>query len=66
MLNKALAIPLMPEWAGSLWLNGSEAKLIELLDAGKGQSYAAWRVKTIAEGWQKIIQSSLQQKQIIF
>jgi hypothetical protein len=66
MLNKALAIPIMSEWAMYLWQNGREAKLVNLLDGGKGQGYAAWRVKSAPDGWQKIIQVGLEEKQIEF
>lgn len=66
MLNKALAIPIMSEWAMYLWQNGRETKLIELLDDGKGQGYAAWRVKTMPDGWQEIVQVGLKGKQIAF
>jgi hypothetical protein len=50
MLNKALALPLLPEWAGYRritirWANGRAKKLITLLDEGEGQGYAAWRVQ---------------------
>ena len=66
MLNKALAIPIMSEWALYLWQNGREAKLVKLLDDGKGQGYAAWRVKSAPDGWQEIVQVGLKQKQIEF
>jgi hypothetical protein len=66
MLNKALAIPVLPQWVDYLWQNGREAKLIELLDDGKGQGYAAWRVKALPDSWQEIVQGGLKQKQIVF
>lgn len=66
MLNKALALPLLPEWAGYLWENGRERKLITLLDAGEGQGYAAWRVLPASEEWQKILETGLRCSQIQF
>ena len=62
MLNKALALPLLPEWAGYLWANGREGKLISLLDGGEGQGYAAWRVLPAPENWQEIVEGGLQKK----
>lgn len=49
MLNKCLALPLLPEWAGYLWENGRTRNLITLLDNGEGQGYTAWRVLPAAE-----------------
>ena len=59
MLNKCLALPLLPEWAGYLWENGRVRELITLLDEGEGQGYAAWRVQQAAEDWQAIVQEGL-------
>jgi hypothetical protein len=66
MLNKALALPLLPDWAAYLWANGRLQKLISLLDEGHGQGYAAWRVLPAAEAWQAVIQTGLIRKQIWF
>lgn len=66
MLNKCLALPLLPEWAGYLWENGRERNLITLLDNGEGQGYAAWRVLPASEDWQGIVQSGLGNGQIYF
>ena len=66
MLNKALALPLLPEWAGYLWENGRLRSLITLLDNGEGQGYAAWRVLPAASEWQGILESGLQSRQIQF
>ncbi|GIK53465.1 MAG: hypothetical protein BroJett014_24380 [Planctomycetota bacterium] len=66
MLNKCLALPLLPEWAGYLWENGRAHELITLLDEGAGQGYAAWRTLPSAEAWQAVIQEGLQTKQICF
>jgi hypothetical protein len=41
MLNKCLALPLLPDWAGYLWENGRERSLITLLDDGEGQGYGS-------------------------
>ncbi|MAU00680.1 MAG: hypothetical protein CL608_26345 [Anaerolineaceae bacterium] len=66
MLNKCLALPLLPEWAGYLWENGREHNLITLLDEGDGQGYATWRVLPAAEEWQKLVQFGLQNDDICF
>jgi hypothetical protein len=66
MLNKCLALPLLPDWAEYLWENGRERSLISLLDEGEGQGYAAWRALPAAEEWQKLVQFGLQNKHICF
>jgi hypothetical protein len=64
MLNKALALPMLPEWAGYLWENGSERGLITLLNEGEGQGYVAWRVLPTVEEMQGLIKSGLMLDQI--
>jgi hypothetical protein len=66
MLNKALALPLVPDWSGYLWEHGRECKLIKLLDEGKGQGYAAWRVLPAPKEWQEIVQDGIMSKWIVF
>lgn len=66
MLNKCLALPLLPAWSEYLWANGRERKLISLLDNGQGQGYAAWCILSAAESWQEILGIGLQSKQIQF
>jgi len=66
MLNKCLALPLLPEWAGYLWANGRAEKLITLLDDGEGQGYAAWRVLPAPENWQAVVQAGLAAGEIDF
>lgn len=66
MLNKCLALPLLPAWTGYLWENGRERDLISLLDEGEGQGYAAWRVLPAPEAWQEIVQTGLGTKRICF
>ena len=66
MLNKCLALPLLPEWAEYLWANGRELSLITLLDDGEGQGYAAWRVLPAHEMWQSVMQAGLQAEAIAF
>lgn len=55
MLNKALALPLLPDWSDYLWQSGRQRQLITLLDEGKGQGYAAWRVLPAAGVWEEIV-----------
>ena len=66
MLNKCLALPLLPAWAGYLWENGRECNLITLLDEGKGQGYAAWRVLPTLEDWQGTVELGLLNEQFSF
>ncbi len=66
MLNKCLALPLLPNWSGYLWANGRERNLITLLDNGEGQSYAAWRVLPAPQEWQEIIHEGLSTSHIRF
>jgi hypothetical protein len=66
MLNKCLALPLLPDWADYLWADGRERRLITLLDEGLGQGYAAWRVLPTAEEWQGVVADGLERKQIQF
>ncbi|MCA9956310.1 MAG: hypothetical protein KC434_16390, partial [Anaerolineales bacterium] len=66
MLNKCLALPLLPEWAGYLWENGRSQELITLLDEGEGQRYAAWRTLPTGEAWQDLLETGLQNRQIQF
>ncbi|MCA9942606.1 MAG: hypothetical protein KC449_03960 [Anaerolineales bacterium] len=66
MLNKCLALPLLPEWAGYLWENGRAQELITLLDEGEGQGYAAWRVLPPPEEWQAVVQTGLAVGRISF
>ncbi|MAT98685.1 MAG: hypothetical protein CL608_16200 [Anaerolineaceae bacterium] len=64
MLNKCLALPLLPEWAEYLWENGRLCNLIILLDEGEGQGSAAWRVLPSPEEWQELINMGLRGDQI--
>ena len=66
MLNKALSLPLLPDWAGYLWANGRLQKLITLLNEGEGQGYAAWRVLPAVEAWQALIQDGVTEKHLQF
>lgn len=66
MLNKCLSLPLLAEWAGYLWENGRECKLITLLDKGNGQGYAAWRVLPAPDEWQKVVQEGLRSQLLPF
>ena len=66
MLNKCLALPLLPEWAEYLWLSGREQKLITLLNDGEGQGYAAWRVLPATDEWQTVIENGLSGRVLSF
>lgn len=66
MLNKCLALPLLPEWAGYLWENGREHNLVTLLDEGEGQGYAAWRVLPSPKEWQVVVENGIHSKVLAF
>jgi hypothetical protein len=66
MLNKCLALPLLASWSEYLWANGRERNLITLLDKGKGQGYAAWRVLPVPEEWKQEVQKDLKGRKIGF
>ena len=66
MLNRCQAIPLLEAWSAYLWVRGREEKLIELLNDGTGQGYAAWRVLPAPEEWQRVVQMGLVVRQIDF
>jgi hypothetical protein len=59
LLNKCLALPLLASWSEYLWENGRTRNLITLLDKGKGQGYAAWRVLPATKEWQGVVQEGL-------
>lgn len=60
MLNKCLALPLLPSWARYLWEQGRREQLITLLNDGRGQGHAAWRVLPAPESWQALVETGLQ------
>jgi hypothetical protein len=70
MLNRCLAIPLLEVWSAYLWARGREegpgARLVELLNEGAGQGYAAWRVLPAPEAWQQVVQGGLAAGTIFF
>jgi hypothetical protein len=66
MVNKCLALPLLPEWAGYLWENGRTRNLITLLDEGEGQRYVAWRALPTSKEWQSVVEYGLSLRQIGF
>jgi hypothetical protein len=66
MLNKCLALPLLPEWAGYLWENGRARNLITLMNDGAGQGYTVWRILPAPDVWQELVQDGLRMKQLIF
>ncbi len=66
MLNKCLALPLLPEWAGYLWENGRAHNLITLMNDGEGQGCVAWRVLSVPDAWHEVVQEGLHTKEICF
>jgi hypothetical protein len=66
MLNKCLAIPLLEAWSNYLWTRGRDERLIEVLNDGEGQGYAAWRVLPATEAWQSVVTSGLGSGSISF
>jgi hypothetical protein len=66
MLNKCLALPLLPEWAGYLWENGRLRDLIKLLDEGEGQGFAVWRVLPSPDEWKTVMENGLSSRVLNF
>jgi hypothetical protein len=64
MLNRALALPLLENWTEYLWNAGRQQGLIHLLDEGRGQGYAAWRVLPAAAEWQQVVRAGLEMEKI--
>lgn len=64
MLNRSLALPLLASWTTYLWESGRRAKLLRLLDKGRGQGYAAWQVIPAASDWQEIVQEGIRRGEI--
>lgn len=59
MLDRCLAVPMLAEWAGYLWACGREEGLIDLLNDGVGQGYAAWRVLPAPAAWEQVVREGL-------
>jgi hypothetical protein len=58
MLNQALDLPVLPQWAGVLWRVGLRAGLIEPITAG-GDIAAAWKVQPDSEPWSETLRDAL-------
>ena len=52
--------------AGLLWEQGRVQGLIEPLNDGRGQGYAAWRVLPAPAEWEQVVQAGLAGKAISF
>jgi hypothetical protein len=57
MLNRAVAAPMLPEWAGWLWQEGEKEGLIQSLTATRGTN--ARRVQADEAEWLALIQSGV-------
>jgi hypothetical protein len=66
MLNRCLAVPLLPAWSDYLWQRGRQEKLITLLNNGEGQGYAAWRVLPAPAEWEKVVARGLKAGRLTF
>lgn len=63
LLNQALDVPILSEWATWLWAQGLAAKLIAEIQYG-GDVSGAWRVQTHAAEWAEIVQMGLSKQAI--
>lgn len=63
MLNQALDLPVLPQWAGTLWRVGLRSGLIEPITAG-GDIVAAFRVQPDGEPWGEIIRDAFETGEI--
>ncbi|HAL61322.1 MAG TPA: hypothetical protein DCP08_02820 [Chloroflexi bacterium] len=57
MLDKTTRVPLLPQWANTLWESGIETELIETIEATRGTF--AWRVSAQDDTWLKVIQEGI-------
>ncbi len=64
MLNQALDLPVLPQWAGVLWHTGLRADLIEPITAG-GDIAAAWKVQPDSESWSETLRDALEAGDIV-
>jgi hypothetical protein len=59
MLNQAHDLPVLPQWAGTLWRAGLRSGLIEPITA-RGDIAAAFRVQSDGEPWGEIIRDAFE------
>lgn len=59
MLNQALDLPVLSQWAGALWTVGLRSGLIEPITAG-GDVAAAFRVQPDGEPWGEILRDAFE------
>jgi hypothetical protein len=57
MLDKTTRVPLLLQWAKTLWESGIERELIEAMEASRGTF--AWRVSALDETWLSVIQEGI-------
>lgn len=65
-LNKALAVPLLPDWRDFLWRRGQATRLVKTLPRTQCRGASATAVVLNQEKWQKLISHGLTTKQIAF
>lgn len=64
-LAKSLSIPILPEWAEYLWIEGRMKALISPLTKNC-YGYGGWKVETGKEAWNTMVSEGLKEKQINF
>ncbi|MGB0385319.1 MAG: hypothetical protein ACPGWR_10895 [Ardenticatenaceae bacterium] len=64
-LAKSLGVPILPEWAEYLWIEGRIKALISPLTKNC-YGYGGWKVKTGKEAWNTMVSEGLGEKKINF
>ena len=59
LLNQALDLPILPDWASWLWEMGADEQLVRALSFG-GNVTDAWSMQTDDAKWSALVQSGLQ------
>ena len=66
MINRALATPILPEWAPYLWQTGRALELVQLRQKGRGQGFVPWWIQPNPDKWQEIVTDGLQNGRLSF
>ncbi|MBE2223818.1 MAG: hypothetical protein IAF02_19920 [Anaerolineae bacterium] len=66
LLDKAINIPILPEWSEYLWQEGDRKKLIQPINPDDCRNLVAYRVIIAAPAWASIISTGLKEGDITF
>ena len=65
-LDRAISLPVLPEWLDYLWRQGDRRGLIHAIPPGDCRNLIAYRVKTAMPVWTNIISTGLREGAISF